>query len=74
MIDALSWLALALVIGQLWLFGSKRYRIGWWLAIGACVAWGIFSIATGAWALLAQQVVITGLSIRGLRNLDEKSS
>ena len=74
MIDFFSWLALALVIAQLWLFGSKKYRVGWWMALAACAAWGIFAWATGARALLAQQAVITFLSVRGLLNLDEKTS
>lgn len=74
MIDLFSWLALAFVIGQLWLFGSKKYRIGWWMALAACGAWGVFALATGGWALLVQQVIIAALSVRGLMNLDEKIS
>lgn len=74
MINLFSWIALALVIGQLWLMGSKKYRAGWWLAIAACFAWSVFAIATAGWALLVQQFIIAGLALRGLRNLDEKSS
>ena len=69
MIEAFAWVALALVIFQLWTMGSRKYTMGWWLAIAACFAWGAFAVGTHAWALLVQQFVIAGLAIRGLWKL-----
>lgn len=74
MIDFMSYVALALVIAQLWLMGSNRYRWGWMLALTACGAWAVWCVATGAWALLAQQAVIAGLSVRALKNLPKDNS
>ncbi len=71
MIQAISFAALVLVITQLWLMGSNRYRLGWWFALAATGVWASWCVATGAWALLAQQAVIAGLSIRALRNLED---
>lgn len=71
MIEYVSGAALAFVILQLWLMGSKHYRSGWWAALVACVLWAAFSLETEAWFLLAQQGLIAGLSIRALRKLRE---
>ena len=70
MITWLSWLALALVFAQLWLMGSKHYRAGWWFALAACATWTVWCVATGSWALAAQQGMIAVLSVRALRNLN----
>ncbi len=71
MIEAVSLLALVFIIAQLWLMGNNRYRWGWYFALAACGAWTVWCISTGAWALLAQQVIIASLSIRALKNLED---
>jgi hypothetical protein len=69
--EALSWIALAFVVIQLWLMGSNRYRAGWWCAIAACVFWSVWAFSTEAWAMLVMQGVIATLSVRALRNLED---
>jgi len=71
MIEAMSFVALALVVTQLWLMGSNKYRRGWQCALAACGAWAVWCVVTGAWAMLAQQVIIAALSVRALKNQED---
>lgn len=73
MIEYLPWGALAFVILQLWLMGSKEYRWGWWAAIVATILWGGWCLSTDAWAMLAQQMVIFALAVRALKNLSKNN-
>ena len=69
-----SWLAFILVVGQLWAIGSGRIKLSWYLTFGACACWMVFAVNTLAFALMAQQVVVTFLAIRGLRRLNETTT
>lgn len=69
-----SWLAFILVVGQLWAIGSGRIKLSWYLTFGACACWMVFAVKTLAFALIAQQIVITFLAVRGLRKLNETTT
>jgi len=71
MITVLSYVALMLVVAQLYLMGSNLYRKGWWCALAACAVWTIWCLETEAWAMLMQQAIIAALSVRALVNLED---
>lgn len=74
MITFFSWLAFGFVVCQLLLIDAEKIRWSWYAAFAACAAWAVFAVATGAWALLLQQLVVTGIAVRALWKLRQKSS
>lgn len=65
-----SWIGMALVIFQLYLFSRNDDLSKWALPVNvlACIFWGISAVALGDMALLILQFVLAGLAIRGIFN------
>ncbi len=69
LIDAMQWPAMAVTVAASWLVGSthrQRRRAGFWLFIASnvlCVLWGWQSDAP---ALVALQVCLAAMNIRGM--------
>jgi hypothetical protein len=69
-LDALQWPAMAVTLVAAWLVASKsreRRQAGFWTFLVSNVLWVVWAIHTRAWALLALQVGLAFMNIRGER-------
>jgi hypothetical protein len=69
-LDALQWPAMAVTLAGAWLVASKSRRrrlAGFWVFLASNVLWVIWAIQARAWALLALQVGLAFMNIRGER-------
>ena len=67
-IDLLQWPAMAASLTAAWLVASNhksRRNIGFWVFLASNVLWGMWGSHDGAWALIALQVALAALNIRG---------
>ncbi|MDB5733130.1 MAG: hypothetical protein JWQ03_3025 [Variovorax sp.] len=77
LLDALQWPAMAVSIGAAWLVASRsklKRNIGFWCFLGSNVLWVLWGWHTHAWALIALQVALAALNIRGLFKTDPDSA
>jgi len=68
-LDAVQWPAMAASIVSAWLVASNakvRRNIGFWCFLVSNVLWVAWGLHTSAWALIALQVALAALNIRGL--------
>lgn len=75
-IDLLQWPAFVASITAAWLVGStdqRRRFFGFWIFLLSNVLWIIWAWPDQAWALVALQMVLAAMNIRGLKkaNVDE---
>lgn len=66
--DALQWPAMAVTLLAAWLVAatSARWRnIGFWLFMGSNVLWIAWGWQAGAFALVALQIGLAAMNIRG---------
>jgi hypothetical protein len=69
-LDALQWPAMAVTLIAAWLVASKsreRRRAGFWTFLMSNVLWVVWAIHARAWALIALQVGLAFMNIRGER-------
>jgi hypothetical protein len=69
-LDALQWPAMAVTLMGAWLVASKSRRrrlAGFWVFLGSNVLWVIWAVQARAWALLALQIGLAFMNIRGER-------
>lgn len=69
-IDALQWPAMLVTLAGSWLVASKSRRrryAGFWVFLGSNVLWVIWALHARAWALLALQIGLACMNIRGER-------
>ena len=65
----LQWPAFAASLVSAWLVGSNsktRRNIGFWTFLGSNVLWVLWGLHAGAYALIALQVALAALNIRGV--------
>ncbi|MFM9927768.1 hypothetical protein VLK31_32680 [Variovorax sp. H27-G14] len=68
-LDLIQWAAFALSLLAAWLVASTREHrrnIGFWVFLLSNVAWTVWGMHTSAYALIALQVCLAALNIRGL--------
>ena len=68
-IDLLQWPAMAVTVLAAWLVASqskRRRTIGFWAFIASNVLWIVWGWHDGAYALIALQVALAALNIRGV--------
>jgi hypothetical protein len=68
LLDALQWPAMAVTLIAAWLVASRRAErraAGFWWFIGSNVLWIIWGWHAHAWALIALQVGLFVLNVRG---------
>jgi len=68
-IDLLQWPAMAASLSAAWLVASNhksRRNVGFWVFLGSNVLWGVWGWHDDAWALIALQVALAALNIRGV--------
>jgi len=75
-IDLLQWPAFVASVTAAWLVGStdqRRRFFGFWIFLLSNVLWIIWAWPDQAWALVALQMVLAAMNIRGLKkaNVDE---
>lgn len=72
-IDHLQWPAMALSLLAAWLVASNhkaRRNWGFWVFLASNVAWTLWGLHDGAWALIVLQVALAALNIRGVRKTE----
>ena len=74
-VDLLQWPAMVVSVIAAWAMASQskqgRSRGFWWF-LASNVLWIVWGWHAGAWALIALQVALAGLNIRGLAKNDSK--
>jgi hypothetical protein len=73
-LDFLQWPAMVVTVLAAWLVASTRKtrrNIGFWTFLTSNVLWVIWGLHAGAWALIALQVALAILNIRGVRKTEE---
>lgn len=68
-LDLLQWPAFVASVAAAWLVASNskgRRNAGFWVFLGSNVLWVIWGVHTQAFALIALQVCLAVLNIRGL--------
>jgi hypothetical protein len=69
-IDLLQWPAMVASVTAAWLVAStqaRRRNIGFWVFLASNVLWVIWGWSTKAYALIALQVILALMNIRGLK-------
>jgi hypothetical protein len=67
-LDAIQWPAMAVTLLAAWLVASrdkKRRAHGFWWFIGSNVLWIVWGWHVHAWALIALQVGLFAMNVRG---------
>ena len=67
-LDAVQWPAMAVTLLAAWLVASRdkrRREIGFWIFIASNVLWIVWAWHTKAWALIALQVGLFAMNVRG---------
>ena len=73
-IDLVQWPAFAASVLAAWLVGSRdrtRRRNGFWVFLASNVLWVCWGIPAGATALIALQVCLAAMNVRGLLKAEE---
>jgi hypothetical protein len=68
-LDLIQWAAFALSLMAAWLVASSKERrrnIGFWVFLLGNVAWTVWGMHTSAYALIALQICLAALNVRGL--------
>jgi hypothetical protein len=68
LLDALQWPAMAVTLVAAWLVASQSKRrrgIGFWVFIASNVLWIAWAWHARAWALIALQVGLFAMNVRG---------
>ena len=76
LIDLLQWPAMLASLAAAWLVASsaeRRRAIGFWVFLFSNVLWVVWGIHTGGWALVALQIGLAAMNIRGLQKNDAKT-
>lgn len=74
LIDFLQWPAMVASVSAAWLVASSkahRRNIGFWVFILSNVLWTVWGFSTQAWALIALQLSLAAMNIRGLKKTEE---
>ena len=69
-VDLLQWPAMAVTVGASWLVAAqskKRREWGFWLFLVSNALWIVWGWHDRAWALMALQLCLAALNVRGAR-------
>ena len=70
----LQWPAMVASVLAAWLVASthaRRREAGFWVFLASNVLWVLWALDDGAWALIALQVALAVLNIRGVRKNED---
>lgn len=68
LLDMVQWPAMGITVIAAWLVGSlseKRRTVGFWLFLLSNILWVVWGVHDGAMALIALQVALAIMNIRG---------
>lgn len=68
-LDLVQWPAMVATVLAAWLVASNRQgrrNAGFWVFLASNLLWGLWGLHDGAYALLALQVALAALNIRGV--------
>ena len=71
-----QWPAMVASVTAAWLVASRREErrnLGFWVFLASNVMWAAWGWHDGAWALLALQVALAAMNIRGVRRTEDAS-
>jgi hypothetical protein len=77
LLDLIQWPAMAASLAAAWLVASSSERlraIGFWVFLLSNVLWVVWGTHTAGWALVALQLGLAAMNIRGLRKNDVDST
>lgn len=72
-LDAIQWPAMVVSITAAWLVASKAQRrrnVGFWVFLASNALWIVWGIHTSGWALVALQIALAAMNIRGLKKTE----
>jgi hypothetical protein len=72
-LDLIQWPAMAVTVAASWYVASTakaRRNVGFWLFIGSNVLWVVWGVHARAYALIALQVCLAIMNVRGARKND----
>ena len=72
-ISWLQWPAFVASVGAAWLVASNvksKRNIGFWVFLASNALWGVWGLYSSAWALIALQVCLAVMNLRGLRKTE----
>ena len=75
-LNLIQWPAFAASVAAAYLVASDskdRRNAGFWVFLLSNVLWGVWGAHTGAWALIALQVCLAALNVRGLSKTESTS-
>ncbi|MCY7314226.1 MAG: hypothetical protein LH480_00955 [Rubrivivax sp.] len=70
LIDLLQWPAMVVTVAAAWLVASQsesRRKMGFWIFLLSNVLWVVWGFSTNAYALIALQVALAVMNIRGAK-------
>jgi hypothetical protein len=75
-LDLIQWPAMFVTAFASWLVASQtkhKRELGFWSFLVSNLLWLIWGIHDGAWALVALQLFLAGLNIRGVHKNERKA-
>ena len=73
-LDLVQWPAMLATVLAAWLVGSNaksRRNVGFWVFLSSNLLWVLWGWHDGAYALIALQVALAGLNIRGASKTEQ---
>jgi hypothetical protein len=73
-LDWIQWPAMAITVLAAWLVASdqeRRRNLGFWMFMLSNVLWIAWGVHDGAWALIALQVCLAAMNIRGAKKTEK---
>lgn len=73
-LDLLQWPAMVATVLAAWLVASShktRRNIGFWVFLASNLLWGVWGWHDGAYALMALQLALAALNIRGVSKTEQ---
>ncbi len=74
LLDLLQWPAMVITVAAAWLVASRSARkraVGFWCFLASNIAWTIWGLYAGAFALIVLQVALAILNLRGVHKNDQ---
>lgn len=74
MLDLLQWPAMVASVVAAWLVASthaSRRNVGFWVFLASNALWVAWGWHARAWALVALQVILAAMNVRGVKKADD---
>lgn len=73
LLDLVQWPAMVASLAAAWLVAStaeRRRSLGFWIFLASNVMWIVWGVYTKSWALVALQLGLAAMNIRGVKKND----